>query len=386
VPQTRLTDRWLKSHRPSAREEWNDDLVPGLVVRFGARGAVFYARYREGGKVVRQRLGIFPGLSLFDARAQARDILAARQRLERAPGAPRRGTFDDLAAAFVAHRTAHGEARIDEVDRILRTEISPAIGAKRASSIRPADVAVILDAVVARGAAAQANKIRSHLVRIFRFGMERDYCEGNPALVLRPPHKPKSRERVLTDDELAALWRFLELKHPTIRHLFRLLILTALRPGEGRLLTWVEVEPDLLRIPREKVKSRREHALPVPPAVVAILDAQRALGFEGENVFPSPRREPDPLHADSLSHLAADFGAALGFAWQPRDLRRTAATGMARLGVDRFVRKLILNHADPDVHGVYDRYRYHAEILDGLTKWSAFVVGLGQSRSPATQS
>jgi hypothetical protein len=59
---------------------------------------------------------------------------------------------------------------------------------------------------------------------------------------------------------------------------------------------------------------------------------------------------------------------------------------MARLGVDRFVRKLILNHADPDVHGVYDRYRYHAEILDGLTKWSAFVVGLGQSRSPATQS
>lgn len=395
MPTIRLTDRWLKSHRAPTREEWTDDLVPGLVVRFGAGPPVFYVRQREGGRVRRTRLGAFPGYKLLKAREEARKLLAARQRLE--PSAPRPGSFAELFEAFLRHRRARGEARLDEVERSLRRDVVPVLGSLQCSIIRPRDVAAVLDRIVERGAPVQANRVRSHLARIFRWGMERELVETNPALVLSKPHRERARDRVLSDAEIAALWRALELRHPTLRHLFRFLLLTGLRPSEARLLTWQDVDAHSARVPAERAKSRREHRAPLSGLAHEVLESQRDLGLAGAMVFPSPKAGPKPLELSSLSHMARRLGEELGFSWRPHDLRRTCASGLARLGATREVVRRVLGHADPDVTGRYDRHTYEDEALRALEQWAGHVqaqalsvkrgaaLTSAQSRSPATQ-
>lgn len=378
MPRKTLTDRALRTHRPEAREEWTDTIAPGLVARFGTGDPVLYVRFKERGRTRRVKIGKYPAVTLPDARERARAIIRYRD----SGAGPIAGTVSDLAAAFVENRRTAGELQAGEVERILRTDVLPEIGTRMASAIRPANVAAILDKLVARGAPTQANRTRSHLVRLFRFGIERGYCETNPAQVLRPPHKERSRDRYLSDEEIAALWSALETRHPSLRHLFRLLLLTALRPGEGRLLTWGEIQSGEIRLPAERTKARRPHTLPLTPLALSVLEAQRPFSGAGDHIFPSPAAPGSPIHPDSLSHFARNLGRVLGFTFRPNDLRRTAATGMGRLGVERFIRKLILNHADPDVHGVYDRYRYQAEIRSALKLWSAHV----QSLLPATHA
>lgn len=355
---------------------------------------MFYLRARHGAKIHRTRIGVYGeaprGMPLSEARRRAHEAAGARDRREGLP--PRPGTFGELAAAFLRHRRAGGESRLGEVERILTADVLPALGERQAAEIRPADVAAILDAAVERGSPVQANRIRAHLARIFRFGLERELVESNPAQVLSRPARERSRDRVLSDAELVALWRLLEIRHPTVRHLFRVLLLTALRPGEARLLTWQDLDAWSLRIPAERTKARREHRLPLSPLAHAEIEAQRDLGLGGAFVFPSPVRPGEAFDPTSAAHAARKMGTALGFAFRPHDLRRTCATGLARLGASRETVRAVLNHADPDVTGRYDRHGREEEAREALDRWSAHVqalleIGLRerQSRSPATQ-
>lgn len=390
MPRTRMTDRWLKSHRAAGREEWTDSVATGLLVRFGPDAPVFYARFRERGRYRRVRLGSFPEVKLLEARAKVAALASAREHAEEEAPRPEPGSFADLVAAFLRHRKAKRESGLAEVERMLRRDVLPRIGDRLAASIRPRDVAAILDAAIDRGAPTQANRLRSHLIRIFRFGMERERCETNPALVLSKPHRERSRDRVLSDAEIVALWRELEVRHPATRHLFRFLLLTGLRPGEARLLTWQDVDGWQLRIPAERMKARREHRLPLSSLAHAVLEAHRLVDLPGAVIFQSPLRPGEPYGPSSLSHTARKIGAKLGFGFRPHDLRRTCATGLAALDVSEEVRQRVLAHAPLTVTGrVYNAHRYEEETRVAMERWGEHVQALltsRQLRSPATQA
>lgn len=390
MPRTRITDRWLRGHHPEAREEWTDSVIPGLLVRFGTGAPVFYARYREGGRYRRVKIGAFPGVSLVDARDRARALSLSRQRRDQPEATVEPGSFADLVTAFLRHRKAKKEAGLAEVERMLKRDVLPVIGSRPAASIRPRDIAAILDAAVERGAPTQANRLRAHLIRVFRYGMERERCEINPALMLSKPHKEKPRERVLSGDEIAALWRELELRHPTPRNLFRFLLLTGLRPGEARLLTWQDVDSQQILVPAERMKARREHRLPLPDLAHRILESQRDLCLPGALVFPSTLHADRPYDQSSLSHTARKLGAKLGFAFRPQDLRKTCASGLAALGVPEEVRQRILAHTPRSVtNRVYNVHQYEAEVREALDEWARTIQALlaeRQSRRPAIHS
>ncbi len=130
-----------------------------------------------------------------------------------------------------------------------------------------------------------------------------------------------------------------------------------------------QIDEDLWTLPAESNKAKRVHVVPLSRQVLAII---RALPHEPGDawVLPSPRKARAGLFPDSLGHAARRQQKALGFEWRVHDLRRTAATHMARLGADRFIVSRILNHADPSVTGVYDRYSYLAEKRRALQAWA----------------
>lgn len=353
----RVTDRWLKSHQAQGREEWSDSLCPGLLIRFGADGPVFYARLRLAGRYVRKRLGPYPSKTLEEARDEARLLVRARDRGE-APANPE--SFATLCALYMEQHARPNKRTAETDARLIAHDLLPAFGDLRAAAIRPRDVAALLDAVVKRGAPIQANRIRALLSRIFAFGLAREIVLTNPAAVSERPTKEVARDVFLSDEQIAALWRALEYRQPTYRNLVRFLLVTAQRVSEAREMKWSELVGDLWEIPGERSKNGRPHAVPLSVLALEVLSAQRRLALAGEYVFPAPKSSAAPWALSSISAAARTLRDAIGVAWQPKDLRRTGATIMSRLG-HRFFVPRVLNHTEQGVTSVYDRHAYLPE-------------------------
>jgi len=369
---TRVTDRWLKTHRPDGREEWTDSLCPGLLIRFGSEGAVFYARLRVGGKYVRQRIGPYPAKSLEEAREKSRHLVRARDRGE-SPANPE--SFAGLCRLYIAQHSRPNKRTSAADERIIARDLIPALGQMRAALIRPRDVAALLDAVVQRGAPIQANRIRALLSRIFAFGLAREIVTSNPAAVTERPTKEKSRDTLLSDEQIAALWRALEYRAPTYRNLIRFLLLTAQRVSEAREMRWAEITGELWEVPGSRSKNGRPNVVPLSAQALAVLAGQRRLGIPGELVFPAPKNHGAPWDISSISSAARTLRATVGCEWQPKDLRRTAATIMSRLGHRPWVPR-VLNHTEQGVTSVYDRHAYLPEKGRALSDLGAHVQAI----------
>ncbi len=188
--------------------------------------------------------------------------------------------------------------------------------------------------------------------------------------------KAGSRERVLTNAELAALWRALPADH--FGDIVRLLILTGQRREEIGGLRWSEVDLDrgLIVLPPERTKNKRTHELPLSPQVRAILEGQpqrkdRNLIFgHGAGSFAGWN--------NCKKRLDRAVGKTVG-PWRLHDLRRTAATGMAELGILPHIIEAVLNHVSGHkggVAGIYNRARYEGEMRDALQKWANHVEAL----------
>lgn len=384
MPRSRFTDRWLRAHRATEREEWSDSLAPGLLVRFGAGRPVFYARFRVEGKYLRRRIGAFPLISLEEARKNVLELERARERGEWS-SAPE--TFAGLCQLYLEQHARPKKRTAATDERMIERDLVPTFGHRLAGSIRPREVAALLDAVVARGAPVQANRVRALLSRIFAFALARELVETNPAAVTERPTRERSRELYLSDEQLRALWGALEYRHPTLRNMLRFLILTAQRLSEAREARWSEVRDGLWEVPGVRSKNGRANVVPLSAEALAVLADQRALGIDDELIFPAARHPGKPWDLSSVSHAARALRPVVGCDWRPHDLRRTAATIMARLGHRPAVSR-VLNHTEQGVTAIYDRHAYLEEKRAALAALGAHVHALlrsgAQSRLPAT--
>lgn len=386
MPRVRLTDRWLRAHHPTGREEWSDELASGLIVRVGPLAPVFYARFRSGGKYIRKRIGRYPAIRLDEARAAVRELVEARDRGE----ALRSGDSFAVLCDLYLRQHARPNKRTASADAaIVARDLIPAFGDRKAGSIRPREVAALLDAVVARGAPIQANRVRALLSRIFAFGLAREIVEANPAAVTERPTKESAREVYLSDPQIAALWRALEYRHPTLRNAFRLMLLTAQRVSEVREMRWSEVTGDLWEVPGARSKNGRPNVVPLSAQAAEVLADQRRLGLPGDLIFPAPKLTDQPWDLSSISSAARALRPAVGCEWQPKDLRRTAATIMSKLGHRPFVPR-VLNHTEQGITSVYDRHAYLPEKRAALAALGEYVHAIllsdRQERLPATQA
>jgi integrase len=157
---------------------------------------------------------------------------------------------------------------------------------------------------------------------------------------------------------------------------FRFRLLTGQRGGETRQMRWTEVDLETAwwSIPASMAKNGLAHRVPLSPPALAILHQLQAISGDGEWVFPSPHLASAPRSHNAKPQKR--LRAVSGVTFWPHDLRRTAASHMASLGIPRFVIGKVLNHVEPGVTKVYDRYSYDREKRQALDAWGKQVMAL----------
>jgi integrase len=222
---------------------------------------------------------------------------------------------------------------------------------------------------------ARGRRMHAALSILFRYLLQHRKVALNPASGVWHPGAPPSRERVLTEEEIKALWRAAEKLRAPYGAAVRLLLLTGARLNEVTGMRRDELSSDnsLWTIPATRTKNHRPHPVPLPPL------ARNAIA-EGDSVFLFGGDRP----VTSWSRAKAELDAASGVKnWRLHDLRCTAATGMAELGIAPHIIEAVLNHVSGHkggVAGIYNRAQYAEEKRAALERWAAHVEGLVAGR------
>jgi integrase len=221
------------------------------------------------------------------------------------------------------------------------------------------------------------NRVHSIVRKFFNWAVENDLIANSPVAGIKPPNPETSRDRVLTDDELKAVWREAEKVGYPFGSILQLLILTGQRRGEVTGMMWSELDLDagLWVLPRERVKNNRRHEVPLSRQAVAIL---RALPRIGDKCSGSAHSYVFTLNGTApYNGFKAKDRFDVGIApWTVHDLRRTCASGMARLGTNLVVIEKVLNHVSGSlagIVGVYRRHEFAAEKRAALQQWADHV-------------
>jgi integrase len=236
-----------------------------------------------------------------------------------------------------------------------------------------------LDAMARRDSVAMAGRTVAYGKACFGWAIKRDTLTVNPFVNL-PVARIERRERVLSDDELGAVWRTTDGIGP-FNGIVRMLILTGQRCSEVAGMTWGELSSDLATwtIPGTRTKNNATHIVPLPtPAKELVHKVPRF----GELVFPGLRGV-----FNNWSKAKADLDAKSGVTnWRLHDFRRTVATGLQRLGVRLEVTEAILNHVSGTrggIAGVYQRHDWAEEKRAALEAWGKHVMAIIEGREAA---
>ena len=394
MPTVRLTDRLLRNLKTEKKQEdfWEEKFPGTFGVRVTDRGSkTFILRYRFGGRRRRLTLGRYQVLSLATARRMALDLLGEANEGED-PSEKRQqeknaGTFEELAQLYLEmHARPHKKpASIKEDTRILNAYLLPAWGRRKFQSITRSDVIRLLDEIkFKRGAPVMANRVKALASTIFNFAAKKALVPetfANPCTNVEQPTKEKSRDRVLSDDEIKALLKDLESRAEPTASIYRLVLLTGQRPGEVKAMRWCDIDGEnIWTIPATETKNHREHKVPLSSHVVAVIERLRSLSGDSEFVFAAPSGG----HIKWLQKMSQRIQKNVGFNFRPHDLRRTCATNLSKLGVDDVTIATILNHSWPlrQMTAIYNRWDRLPEMKRALERWGVQVGRIASDATP----
>jgi integrase len=413
MPKVQLTAAAVERFKaaPGVRTEYFDKLLPGFALRVsgptpsnpaGAKSWVVF--YRFGGKLRRDTIGKWPVLELGEAREKARKLLAAvSENRDPHPTMQATHTVESAVDEFMRrHMAAHQRSAsyVNETRRIFDTLVLPRWGGRALREISRRDVLDLLDLIAdgrassrtekaGKGAPIMANRALATLRVFFRWVVGRGLIDTSPVSNIPRPAAENPRDRVLSDDEIVAFWQGCESLGWPFGSLFRLLLLTAQRRDEVGSMTWLEVDLDsgLWTLPRERAKNDRTHEVQLSRPALDILEAAPRIAGS-QFVFTTTGQRPASGFSKAkqrldiqMAQLCAgdDKTPTVVPAWTLHDLRRTAATGMARLNIAPHVVDRILNHVSGTIRGVaavYNRHAYIEERKTALEAWGRYVENL----------
>src|SRR6266478_1371769 len=425
-----LTVRRIETVQPSSsRQEIHDGLLVGLYLIVQPSGAKSFAvRYRYAGTPRKLTLGAFPAITLEAARdiggkalraaAEGRDPAtekqsakgdAKRQAAEEIRG--KRDLYENVAREFIERHAmkSNRETTWRETARILGLrpspddptklveiggDVMPAWRGRKIQDISKRDVIALLDAVNDRGSPVMANRVLSAVRKLFNWCLARDIIQASPCTLVTPPAPERSRDRVLTDDELRLVWNAADKDPSPFGSLVKLLVLTGQRLGEVGGMRWSELDlaNKLWTLPAPRVKNNEMHEVPLSDAAVAIIAALPRIKTTQGYVFATRRdaavsgfsRAKTRLDAAILAALPGDAKALAP--WVFHDLRRTMARGMARLGIQLPVVEKVLNHTSGSFRGVVGIYQRHDFFLEkhiALATWASHIATVVSGKAPA---
>ena len=377
MPKKRFTTRWLDTLRPTSKSQvdYFDSRTTGFGLRISSAGRkTWFCMYRHGGRLRRLTLGTYPNLPLTDARDKATDALR-RAAKGADPAAEKKAgrlaeTVFELAESYLEKHAKPFKRSWREDERLLQREVLTRWSNRKARDIKRRDVIELLDAIRERGAPIQANRVLALVRKMFNWGISRDLLDLNPCAQVNAPGKEHQRDRVLAEVEIREVWLAFERLAPVFGGMFKLRLMTAQRGAELKRMRWADIELPIgwWTIPSNVTKNKLAHRVPLSHSVRDVLYELQPRTGDSEWVFPSPTRAG--RHIVNIQKAASEVRKFSGVGFVPHDLRRTAASTMASIGVPRLVVGKILNHAEPGVTRVYDRHSYDEEKRDALNRWA----------------
>ena len=365
--------------------EWDDEL-PGFGYRLrlaagGKMNRTWTVQYRHGGATRRLLLGSAAVLGAVEARVMAKKALGrvANGEDPQADKLARRDkdahTFKAAVADYLASKRREVRPRsYTELVRYLGGEYFKPLHSLALDQITRKDVATRLTRITLEHSPIVAARARAKISALFSWALAHGLCEANPVVGTFAPKGGQPRERVLSDAELAAIWKVCG--DDDHSRCIKLLILTGCRRQEIGGMAWSEFdfERGTWTLPAGRSKNGRAHTLPLLPAVLAVIEAvphmagrdqlfgQRGGGFTGW----------------SYGKAVLDQRAGVRH-WTVHDIRRSVATKLADIGVLPHVIEQILNHQSGHKRGpagIYNRSSYEREVHAALATWHDHVRSL----------
>ncbi|PKA39649.1 integrase [Rhizobium sullae] len=392
------------------RQEIPDPSLKGfyLIVQPRPGGAKSFAvRYKGRGKFT---IGSVGAWSLADARKEAGRIMRSYDEGRDPRAEKKEANSDDNLTENVLDeflkrhvKVKNGAYTAYDVENTIKREIKPKLKGKLITAIRRREIVNLLDDMVDRGVPTMAVRTFALLKKFFNWCIERGILEVSPMGGLKPPASVATRDRVLSDGELRWAWLAAEEIGWPFGPLFKLLMVTAQRKEEVAGASRPEFElkrkDPIWIIPPERAKNRREHLVPMTPLAISLIEAlpainESALLFttNGETTVSGFSRAKERLDEAMLNiarkeanERGDDPGKVKIEPWVLHDFRRTAASGMAALGVAPHVVEAVLNHKSGTIKGVaavYNRYDYATGKERALSRWARHVERLIAEKNP----
>lgn len=378
----KLTDRQIKNLKPKSQryEVWEGNGFGIRVFPTGKKSWVYM--YRFQGKARRITFGNYPKMSVAGAHTAYGKALTELEK-GNDPGANlvtsnkedrTSPTVNILAHEYLEKWAKPRKRSWTEDERMLKKDVIPYLGQRKAKQVTRRDIIVLLDKVMDRGSPIAANRTLAVIRRMFNFAVERDIISISPCYGVKAPAKENKRDRLLNFDEIKLFWNSLTDvgMSESSKLVLKLQLITAQRKGEVVSAEWTEFDltDGWWTIPAIKSKNGNAHKVPLSKLALEILKQIKLISSQSKWLFPSPKGDL-PFTPEAINRAIRRNDEQLQEVehFTPHDLRRTAASHMTALGVPCLIVSKILNHVENSVTAVYDRHSYDKEKKQAMEKW-----------------
>lgn len=387
----KFSDNYIKNLQPET--DWLEKIEStglGLRVMPSGNKSWFY-RFTYNGKRCKMSLGKYPAVSL----KEARDLLFQAQKLKESGINPIEQSQQEklkqvhtvktfIISWYENYIEKHRKQPL-QIKQQINADIIPLLGHKELEKLHPRDITQALDSIVNRGSPVHANKVLSTLKQAFNYAVSRGNLTANPAFSIRSRDiggVEKPGERVLTSQEIQALWHFLDKETNKISNsivcAIKIILLTGIRTGEIITAKWDEIDfnQSLWTIPASHNKNNiiiRIHLSPLCKSIFECLYENR----NSLNIL-SNDRTGEPLSDKAIAKAASRIQERLEIPhWTPHDLRRTFATQLGEaLRIDPVVIEKCLGHKMPKIMATYNKNEMLPERREALNKWGKYIEKL----------
>ncbi|GFO63171.1 tyrosine-type recombinase/integrase [Geomonas paludis] len=301
-------------------------------------------------------------------------------------------TVEQLAAVWMVRfsQVNHTKRWRDTVLSCLRLHVLPAIGGEEINAIRRRHAVALIEKIAATlpGAARNAMKLCRQM---FKYAYRMEWAEIQPFNEITesvPRIAPKADERHLDDDEIVRAWNEIDRSAMSlqVKRAIKLVLVTAQRPGEVTQMHREQIKGRWWTIPAEVAKNRREHRVYLTDTALNLIGDTHGYIFPSDGKSPhiSPTVLSKAINRSYENTGTKTVGKEIINAskkpyfgmkpWSPQDLRRTARTNMARVGIIEEVAEEVVNHKKSGIVGIYNKYRYDKEKEVALTKWEQLLI------------
>ncbi|MGO2959567.1 MAG: tyrosine-type recombinase/integrase [Acetobacter sp.] len=397
-----LTDTKIKAAK-AAEKAYRLADSEGLFLHVMTTGKRYWrVRYRAEGKEQTLTLGAYPSLGLKEARYMrdtAKELIkkgvnpAQHEKLLAVQSDAREvDTFEVVAREWFELRKDLWRPRhAHDVMNSLERDVFPLVGKLPPSKITARLTLHVLKQIEERGAVETAHRIRQRMSEIFIHAIATDRCDTDPAQTVRAALRPVQRGRQPAITELDAVREMItrveaDVAHPVTLLAFRLLYLTAVRPGEIRGALWEEfhgldTDEPVWIIPPERMKMKKEHIVPLVPEAVAVLHALKPFSERWPHLFPNARRPKVPMSENAIGYLINRAGYHGRHV--PHGFRSTFSSIMnERYPQDHAFIELMLAHSPKDkVASAYNRALHLGRRRELARIWADLILQMQTSTS-----